>query len=488
MPLYSSKEVEQLNWKGVVRGDDRTTTGRVPPTSGQRWVLALTSLGFFMAMMDSMIVTTASTAIRADFGATVGQLQWMLNAYNVAVAAFLLIGVALGARLGYRRMYVVGLIVFVVGSVVAALSPTLDVLIAARVVQGIGASVMTPMSMAILTSAFPAATRGRALGIWSGVGGLALIIGPALGGVIVSTWGWNWIFWINVPIGLVGAYLSWRRLAESHVGGDWPHPLDSVLVVAASGAIVWALSESVTHASMVPPTVVGALGILLAVAFMVHQHRESTPMVPLGLFRSSAFSGGAVATFLLYAAMYGVVFLLPQYLQAVTGASALRAGLELLPWTGTLVVFSPLAGRIVDRLGERLVALVSLLLQAVGYLWLALSLSPGARYSTMVAPLVLSGMGISMAGPALQKAVLGAVDRTQTGIASGVFNMFRQLGGAMGTAIAVMVFTAFGAMAPVGRFAAGFRAAMVASAALVAAGAISALDLQSLRHRPLPTS
>lgn len=136
MPLYSSKEVEQLNWKGVVRGDDRTTTGRVPPTSGQRWVLALTSLGFFMAMMDSMIVTTASTAIRADFGATVGQLQWMLNAYNVAVAAFLLIGVALGARLGYRRMYVVGLIVFVVGSVVAALSPTLDVLIAARVVQG----------------------------------------------------------------------------------------------------------------------------------------------------------------------------------------------------------------------------------------------------------------------------------------------------------------------------------------------------------------
>lgn len=211
-------------------------------------------------------------------------------------------------------------------------------------------------------------------------------------------------------------------------------------------------------------------------------------MVPLGLFRSSAFSGGAVATFLLYAAMYGVVFLLPQYLQAVTGASALRAGLELLPWTGTLVVFSPLAGRIVDRLGERLVALVSLLLQAVGYLWLALSLSPGARYSTMVAPLVLSGMGISMAGPALQKAVLGAVDRTQTGIASGVFNMFRQLGGAMGTAIAVMVFTAFGAMAPVGRFAAGFRAAMVASAALVAAGAISALDLQSLRHRPLPTS
>lgn len=197
-------------------------------TAGHAWVLALTSLGFFMAMMDSMIVTTASTAIREDFDASVGQLQWTLNAYNVAVEAFLLIGVAIGGRIGHRRLYTIGLLLFVIGSVACALSPSLDALIASRVLQGIGASVMTPMSMAILFAASPPSRRGRALGIWSGVGGLALIIGPALGGAIVSQLGWQWVFWINVPIGLIGMHLSQRRLPESEAGGRLPNALDSV--------------------------------------------------------------------------------------------------------------------------------------------------------------------------------------------------------------------------------------------------------------------
>lgn len=442
------------------------------------WVLGLTSLGFFMAMMDSMIVTTASTAIREDFDVSVAQLQWTLNAYNVSIASFLLIGVAIGNRIGHRRLYTLGLLVFVIGSAACALAPNLGILIAARILQGIGASVMTPMSMAILSSAFPPERRGKALGVWSGVGGLALIIGPALGGVIVSQLTWQWIFWINIPIGLIVIVLSRRKLPESAFGGKLPDALDSVLVVAASGGIVWALSESVTPGDHVPALIVGVASVLLAVAFILRQRSSAAPMIPLSLFRSSAFSGGAIGTFVLYAAMYGVVFFLPQYLQAVTGADALTAGLEMLPWTAMLVLLAPLAGSAVDRYGERPVAVVSLLLQTIGYVWIALVSASGVSYWAMVAPLVVSGAGISMAGPALQKAVLGAVSPAQTGIASGVFNTFRQLGGAVGTSIAVILFSTFGGTGSSSAFAAGFTAALVGSAILAFIGGVSAMSLR----------
>lgn len=469
---------------GAAGDADRTgSTGGAgrADTAGYAWVLALTSLGFFMAMMDSMIVTTASTAIRDDFDASVGQLQWTLNAYNVAVEAFLLIGVAIGGRIGHRRLYTIGLLLFVIGSVACALSPSLDALIASRVLQGIGASVMTPMSMAILFAASPPSRRGRALGIWSGVGGLALIIGPALGGAIVSQLGWQWVFWINVPIGLIGMHLSHRRLPESEAGGRLPNALDSVLVVASSGGIIWALSESIFPAGRTSALVVGAVGIALGSVFVLRQRKSSAPMIPLSLFASSTFSGGVAGTFLLYAAMYGVVFLLPQYLQTVTGANALTAGMELLPWTGTLVIVSPFAGRAVDRFGERPVAIISLLLQAIGYVWIAAILSPDTDYRAMITPLVISGAGISMAGPALQKAVLGAVDPTRTGIASGVFNTFRQLGGAVGTSIAVILFYAFGELTPDSAFARGFSAALIGSALLTLLGSVSAAALRPSR-------
>lgn len=204
-------------------------------------------------------------------------------------------------------------------------------------------------------------------------------------------------------------------------------------------------------------------------------------MIPLSLFASPTFSGGVAGTFLLYAAMYGVVFLLPQYLQTVTGANALTAGMELLPWTGTLVIVSPFAGRAVDRFGERPVAIISLLLQAIGYVWIAAILSPDTDYRAMITPLVISGAGISMAGPALQKAVLGAVDPTRTGIASGVFNTFRQLGGAVGTSIAVILFYAFGELTPDSAFARGFSAALIGSALLTLLGGVSAAALRPSR-------
>lgn len=392
------------------------------------WVLALTSLGFFMSMMDSMIVTTASTSIREDFHVTVGQLQWTLNAYNVSVAAFLLPGVALGNRIGHRRMYETGLLLFVLGSVSCALAPNLVLLVVSRICQGIGAAVMTPMSMAILSTAFPASERGKALGIWSGVGGLALIVGPALGGAIVSYFSWPWIFWINVPVGLLAVVLSQSKLSESVLNVPWPSILDSLLVIGAAGGLVWSLSEFSTRQSGMA-VVGGVASCLAAVGFVLRQNNSSSPMVPLSLFKSPTFTGGAVATFLLYAAMYGVVFFFPQYLQVTTGVDALTAGLEILPWTATLVIVSPFSGRAVDKFGERPIAVIGLAMQLVGYLWIAIAISHPGPYWRLLLPLFCSGAGISMAGPALQKAVLGAVDASRMGVASGVFNTFRQLGG-----------------------------------------------------------
>lgn len=276
-----------------------------------KWVLALTSLGFFMSMMDSMIVTTASTAIRNDFGISVSQLQWALNAYNVTIAAVLLFGVSLGDKIGHRRMYNIGIFIFVVGSVICALSNNITILIVARIIEGAGASVITPMSMAILTSALRPEERGKGLGIWSGIGGFALIIGPALGGMIVAKLTWQWIFWINVPIGLVGIYLSQRKLPETSVKGAKLNVLDSVLIILASAGLIWALSESKSKNISASTIVIGVVSLILGIIFLIRQRKESAPMVPLNLFKSFPFGGGNAATFLLYASMYGVVFFSP---------------------------------------------------------------------------------------------------------------------------------------------------------------------------------
>ncbi len=301
--------------------------------SSSRWVLALTSLGFFMSMMDSMIVTTASTAIRADFRISVSQLQWALNAYNVTIAAVLLFGVALGDKIGHRRVYNIGIFVFVIGSVICALSSNITTLIIARIIEGAGASVITPMSMAILTSSLKPEKRGKALGIWSGIGGFALIIGPALGGIIVSKLAWQWIFWINVPIGLIGIYFSQRKLPETAVEGAKLNILDSVLIVLASAGLIWALSESKSQHIASSTILIGIVSIILAIIFLVLQRKEATPMVPLNLFKLHPFSGGNISTFLLYASMYGVVFFLPQYFQVVDHSDALASGIKMLPWT-----------------------------------------------------------------------------------------------------------------------------------------------------------
>lgn len=445
---------------------EATTNRRISST----WILILTLLGFFMSMMDSMIVTTASTAIRTDFHISVNTLQGALNAYNITIGAVLLVGVSLGERIGRRKIYNIGIFVFTLGSVFCALSSNITVLIIARVIEGIGASVMTPMSMAILTHALPTSERGKALGIWSGIGGLALIVGPLLGGLIVAKLAWQWIFWINVPIGIAAIYLSERILPESIGNSDKIGLVDSLLIIFASAGIIWSLSEMTAANSKVISVLVGILSLVLGICFIARQRNESKPMIPLKYFRSKAFTGGNVATFLLYAAMYGVVFFLPQFLQVVGRADSLTAGLEILPWTGTLVVVAPFAGKAVDKFREKLIATLGLVLQGIGYLLLSILVTEQSLYLIMIIPLALAGVGLSMAGPALQKSVLGAVDPESIGKASGIYNVFRLMGGAVGTTISVIVFYGFGNTIDINSFANGFRAAMMCAGLMSLSG------------------
>lgn len=443
------------------------------------WVLVLTSLGFFMSMMDSMIVTTASTAIRTDLNISVNALQWAMNSYNITIAAVLLVGVSLGERIGRRKIYNWGIFIFTLGSIFCALSSNITFLVVARIIEGIGASVMTPMSMAILTNSIPVSERGKVLGIWSGIGGLALIVGPSLGGLIVAKLAWQWIFWINVPIGIIAIYFSHKILPESTGNSDKVNLLDSILIIIASAGIIWSLSSMTSTSITILPVVIGIGSIIAGIWFGFRQKIESRPMIPLDYFQSRVFTGGNIATFLLYGSMYGVVFFLPQFLQVVTGANSLTAGLEILPWTGTLVIVAPFAGNAVDKYGERLIATLGLLFQGIGYLLIMFFVNEHSPYLNMVLPLALAGIGLSMAGPALQKAVLGSVDKSAIGKASGIYNVFRLLGGAVGTTISVVIFYKFGGVSNAELFTNGFRAAMFGTGMISVLGVIFSLQFKN---------
>jgi EmrB/QacA subfamily drug resistance transporter len=446
--------------------------------SGQNWVLGVTALASFMMALDAMVITTAFATIRADLGASVEALQWTVNAYNLTFAVWLLTGAALGDRFGRRRMFAAGIAVFTLASVACALSGSVGQLIAARSAQGAGAALVMPLAMAILSGAFAKQERARALGIFSGVTGFALIVGPAIGGFITANFGWRWIFWINLPIGVIAIALVQTRLRESF-GPKAALDIFGLLIVAAAAlALVWGLLRG-NVAGWASTEVIGALaaGALLAALFVMWELRAYAPMVPMRLFRPRAFSAGMVASFVFYAAMYGVLFLLPQFLQTTLGFGPLGAGLRLLPWTATLFVTAPIAGAVVNRVGERPLVVTGLLMHASGLGWIAMIASPGTAYANLVAPLVLAGVGVSMAMPAAQNAILSSVAVTEMGKASGIFNMGRFLGGAFGIAALVAVFSANGAVTSPASFSAGFEAAMMLASLLSLLGAMAGLWL-----------
>ncbi len=450
------------------------------------WVLALTSTASFMAALDALVVTTALGNIRRDFGASIETLQWTVNAYNLSFAVLLLTGAALGDRFGRRRMFVTGIALFVAASILCAVAGNAGWLIAGRALQGAGAALLMPLAMALLGAVFPREERAKALGVFGGVTGLALIAGPIAGGAIAGGLAWQWIFWINVPIGLIAIPLALLRIPESRGAAAALDITGLTLAGGAALATVWGLTRG-NSAGWTHPEVLAALlaGLLLWLCFVAAERRRPEPMLPMRLFRSRAFAAGIAASLLFYAGMYGVLFFIAQFFQSAQGFGPLGAGLRILPWTATLFVFAPLGGRLVQAVGERNLIVGGLLVQALGMLWIAKIAAPGTAYVALVMPMVLAGAGVSLAMPAAQNAVINAVAVSEVGKASGAFNMFRFLGGAFGIAILVAVFDIAGGYGSPEAFSSGFAAAVGAAAMLSAAGAVAGLCLPGRRRTVL---
>jgi EmrB/QacA subfamily drug resistance transporter len=447
-----------------------------------------------MAALDTLVVSTALSTIRLDLGASVEQLEWTVNAYNLSFAVLLITAAALGDRYGRRRLYAVGLGLFAASSVAAALAPDIGTLIAARAVQGVGAALIMPLGLALLSAAFPPEKRGAAIGIFSAITGVAVALGPLVGGAVVEGISWEWIFWVNVPIGLIAIPLVLTRMRESH-GPDGGLDIRGLaLITGGALALVWGLVRG-NQAGWGSLEVIGSLaaGALLVAAFVGWELRAREPMLPLRLFRSRAFSAGNAAIFFTFGSLFTAVFFYAQLLQTALGYDALEAGLRLMPWTATFITVAPVAGALADRIGERPLMVGGLSLQAVGMAWMALIAEPGLSYTELLAPFIVGGVGVSMAIPAAQNSVVGAVSVEAVGKAAGTNSMMRELGGVFGIAVAVAVFAGAGSYASPQAFTDGFGPAIGVAAGLALAGAITALALPGRRPsaaaapiRPVP--
>ena len=446
------------------------------------WVLALTGVGSLMAALDTLVVSTALSTIRLHLHASVEQLEWTVNAYNLSFAVLMITGAAVGDRFGRRNFYAAGLGLFAAASAGCALAPDVGLLIAARAVQGAGAALIVPLGLALLSEAFPAERRGAAIGIFSAITGLAVASGPLVGGAIVQGINWEWIFWVNVPIGLLAMPLVLTRMRESHGPLSALDIRGLVLVTLAALGVVWGLVRgNQTGWGSVEVLTSLTLGVLLIAGFVGWELRTRQPMLPMRLFRSRAFSAGNAAMFFTFASLFGTVFFYAQLLQTGLGYGPLGAGLRLLPYTATFMTVAPIAGALADRIGERPLMVGGLTLQTVGMAWLALIAKPDLAYSHLLAPFVIAGVGVSMAIPSAQNSVVGSVASEAIGKAAGVNSMMRELGGVFGIAAAVAVFAATGGYASAQAFTDGFGPAIGVSAGLALAGALAALALPSRR-------
>jgi EmrB/QacA subfamily drug resistance transporter len=443
--------------------------------STRRWVLALTSVASLIVVLEALVVSTALTSIRADLGATIEELEWTVNAYVLSFAVLLMTAAAIGDRFGRRRVFVSGLALFAAASVACALAPGVGWLIAARVLQGAGAALVMPLALALLSTAFPPQLRPKALGVFAGVSGLAVPLGPLLGGAVVEGISWPWIFWLNLPIALLLIPLALTRIDESF-GPDTAIDVPGLaLVTSAAFGIVWGLvrGNSVGWES-VEVLVALTLAALLAATFVSWELRAREPMLPMRLFRVRAFSAGNAAIFFHWASALGALFFMAQFLQTGLGYGPLEAGLGLMPWGATTVLVPQIAGRLINSFGVRPFIVVGLSLNALALTGIAVIAEPDLAYWQIVIPLVLSGTGIAMALPAAQSSVLTSVAPPEIGKASGTFSTMRQLGGAFGVAVAVAVFAGAGGYSSAQAFTDGFVVATGACAGLSLVGVLAA--------------
>jgi EmrB/QacA subfamily drug resistance transporter len=448
------------------------------------WTFAVTSLALVMVTLDNLVVTTAIPVIRKDLGASIEGLEWTVNAYTLTFAVLLLTGAALGDRFGRRRMFAIGLGIFTLASAAAALAPSIDVLVAARAVQGLGGAIITPLTLTILSAAVPAEKRGVALGAWGGIGGLAVALGPLVGGAVVSGLSWHWIFWLNVPIGLLMIPLALRRLDETRGPAsrlDLPG-----LGLASVGllGIVWGLVRGNGQGWTSPEIVISlAAGVVLIVAFVLWELRTEAPMLPMRFFRNRTFAMTNVASLLMFFGMFGSIFLLAQFFQTVQGYSPFGSGLRILPWTAMPIFVAPVAGALSDRIGGARIMAVGLTLQAIGLGWIAAVSTPTTPYGELVAPFVLAGIGMALFFAPVANVVLSAVRKEEEGQASGATNAIRELGGVFGVAVLASIFASYGGYGSGQSFVHGLTPAIWVGAALVLVGAIAAFAIRRPRRR-----
>jgi EmrB/QacA subfamily drug resistance transporter len=440
------------------------------------WTFVITSLALFMVVLDNLVVSTALPVIRTDLDASLEELEWTVNAYTLTFAVFLLTGAALGDRFGRRRMFVGGLTLFTAASAAAALAPSMDALIAARAIQGIGGAIVTPLTLTILSDAFPKEKRGLALGAWSGIAGLAVASGPLVGGAVVDGISWQWIFWLNVPIGILLVPLALRFLRETY-GPDSGLDLPGLALVSAGLlGLVWGLIHG-NGDGWTSPQIVGSLavGAILTAAFVAWELRTPAPMLPMRFFHDRAFAAANGASLLMYFGMFGSIFLLTQFLQTVQGHSPLGAGLRVLPWTAMPMIVAPIAGALSDRIGGRPLMAVGLALQAIGLGWLAAVSTPTVPYTDLVIPFILSGTGMAMFFAPVANVVLSAVRPEEEGKASGTNNAIREVGGVFGVAVLASVFASYGGYGTPQSFVDGLTPAIWVGAVVVGVGALISL-------------
>jgi len=450
----------------------------MPQPTRVLWTFTISSIALFMAALDNLVVTTALPVIRKSFNASLSELEWIVNAYTLTFAVLLLTGAALGDRFGRKRVFIIGLAIFTAGSAIAALSTEVTQLIVARAIQGVGGAIITPLSLTILSAAVPRERRALALGAWGGIAGLAIAIGPLVGGAIAEGLAWQWIFWLNVPIGLIAIPMAYARLNESY-GPSGKLDLPG-LGLASVGllAVVWGLIRA-NELGWTSPTIVASfvVGAILLVGFVAWEARTAEPMLPLRLFRSRTFSAANIVSMLMYFGMFGSIFLLAQFFQVVQGYSPIQAGLRTLPWTIMPIFVAPTAGLLSSRTGTRPLIFIGMAMMSVALAWLSVVTTPTVDYIVIVPAFIVAGIGMGLFFAPIANVVLSAVRREEEGKASGANNAIRELGGVFGVAVLASVFSANGSYATGQSFVDGLIPAMQIGAVVVGLGAVAALAL-----------
>jgi EmrB/QacA subfamily drug resistance transporter len=456
----------------------QTLRSRHPdPAPSPTWTLVVASLALMMAFLDALVVTTALPSLRVSLHGSLADLEWTVNAYNLAFACLLLTGAALGDRFGRRRTLCIGLATFTGASLLAGLAPTVGVLITARAMQGAGAAIMVPLTLTLITDAYPPERRGQAIGIWGGVGGLSGAIGPFLGGAVVQALSWHWIFWINLPIGMALIPIALLRVRESHGPQRRLDVLGVTLVTAGLVAITWAIIRTNMigwGSSEVVATLLA--GVVLLALFVLWERRTAHPMLPPAMFRKRRFTAANGISFCLFAGLFGALFLMSQFFQTAQGATPLQAGAELLVWSATGLFVAPIAGRLADRYGNRPFMIAGMLMQTVGLGCLAMIAARHAAFVEMAPLLTVAGAGTAMVFPTVANEVMASVAPSQAGIASGTNNALRELGGVFGVAVLATAFNRASVYSSPDAFVAGFKSALWVAVAFSAIGIPLALS------------